>query len=164
MKHLFCITAFLLLVPMTHAQVRTPKDSLRGLQGVYVNVLAIDATVQKGGVTTKQVQAKVEAQLRKAGIRIYETPRPAEGDANLTIIVDTIKNPQGVYVFKVGVSLVQAVRLTRDANAGAFPSETWSAVAIGLTTPRQLDIIYKPLEEKVDEFVKAYTAVNPKQK
>jgi hypothetical protein len=67
-----------------------------------------------------------------------------------------------VYAFKVEVSLVQTVRLTRDPKRTAFPSTTWSANAIGLTTPKRLDIIYEPLREKVGDFIKDFNDVNPK--
>lgn len=127
-----------------------------------MNVPEIDAEVQKAGVTTKKVKAKAEAQLRKAGITIRKEPHPADGNANLTVTVDVVKSPQEVYVFKVGVSLVQKVRLTRDSKGREFPSETWGVIALGLTTPKQLDILYEPLREKVDDFIKDFRAVNPK--
>jgi hypothetical protein len=163
-RYLPSVTIVLLLTPISHAQAQAPKESLRGLSGVYINVLEIDAEVEKAGVTTRQVKEKVEAQLRKAGITIHREPQLADGDANLTIIVDTVKHPQGVFVFKVGVSLAQRVRLTRDPKGRAFPSETWSAISLGLTTPKRLDIIYEPLQEKLDQFIKDYHAVNTKKK
>jgi hypothetical protein len=163
MRHLSAIVGLLLLTSISQAQTHAPKESLRGLSGVYINVPEIDAGVQKAGLTTKQVKEKVEAQLRQAGITIHKQPQLADGSANLTIVVDIVTNPQGVYVFKVGVSLVQAVRLTRDPKGGEFASETWAANAIGLTTPARVDILYLPLREKVDDFIKAFEDVNAKK-
>ena len=86
----------------------------------------------------------------------------AEGDAQLTIIVDTIKHPQGVYLFTVTVSVVQTVKLTRKPKGDDFPSETWKAIALGLTTPKQIEVILEPLKEKLGSFTEAWRSVNPK--
>jgi hypothetical protein len=94
MKHLYAVAGVLLMSPVLYAQSVATKESLRGLDGVYINVLKIDAEVERAGMTRRQVREKVEAQLRGAGIPIHEKPQPAAGDANLGIVVDIVKSPQ----------------------------------------------------------------------
>ena len=79
------LTLLVLLVSISYSQTR-PRESLRGLNGVYV---------EAGGVSTSNVQKAVETQLREAGIPLHSEPQPADGSANLAIIINTIKHPQG---------------------------------------------------------------------
>lgn len=155
------LTPVLFFVSVVHSQTR-PRESLRGLTGVYVYVLPVAKEVEAGGLSTAQIKKAVETQLRQAGITLYSEPNPADGAANLAIVIDTIKHPQGAYLYDVEVSLVQEVRLARLRESEPFPSQTWGAKAMGLTAPNRMNLIMEPLKEKVADFVADYLAVNPK--
>ena len=118
--------------------------------------------VEAGGLTTTQIKNAVETQLRSAGIPLHIEPNPANGSANLAILVNTLKHPQGVYLYDVEVSLLQEVRLTRLAAADSFPAQTWSTKALGLTTANRMAIMLEPILAKVDDFISDYIAANPK--
>jgi hypothetical protein len=155
------LTALLLVASIVQSQTR-PKESLRGLNGVYIYVLPVGKDVEAGGLSTSQIQKAVEAQLRDAGIPIHSEPNPANGSANLAIIIDTLKHPQGAYLYGIEVSLLQEVRLARRHESDTFPSQTWGAKAMGLTGADQMKLMLEPLKARVADFIVDYLAVNPK--
>jgi hypothetical protein len=156
------ILAVLLLLPSAAFSQTLPRESLRGLNGVYVYIHPVGKDVEAGGLSTSQIQKAVQRQLREAGVPIHDEPQPADGSANLVIIVDTVKHPQGAYLYEVEVSLLQEVHLARRQDPEPFPAQTWSAKAIGLTSPNRMDLMLQPLKERVTDFVSDYLAVNAK--
>lgn len=66
----------------------------------------------------------VEAQLRAGGIPLQSEPQPANGSANLIILIDTVKHPQGAFLCDVQVSFLQEVHLSRRQDPEPFPAQT----------------------------------------
>ena len=166
MKRIILISAFVWLVlpAAAFSQVSAARESLRGLRGVSINVLPIAKDAQTAGLSLSQIQNIVESELRKAGIPILSLiAQPDQEHATLTIVIDTIKHPQGPYLFSVNVSVVQEVQITRGLRQGVFPAETYSKRALGLTLPSRMDVVYEPLREKLSEFIRDYLAVNSKR-
>ncbi|MGI8670285.1 MAG: hypothetical protein ACR2J3_10655 [Aridibacter sp.] len=166
MKKIFNAFVFLSLIlpSLSFAQQTTnTKESLRGLRGIFVNVLPVAKDAETDGLSANQLQKIVESELRKAKVPILTESKSGEEYANLVIVVDTIKHPQGVYLFTVNVSVVQNVQISRPQGKGIFPAEIYSKRFLGLTTPNRLDIINEPLKEKVGEFIKDYLAANSKR-
>jgi|SRR5882762_1182532 len=137
-----------------------PRESLRGLHGVFLYVHPVGKDVEDGGLTTIQVHNAAEKALHQAGITVYSEPQPADGSANLVINIDIVKHPQGPYLYGVSVSFLQEVHLARTKEAEPFPAQTWDARAIGLTSANRTDLILEPLLSKVNEFIEVYTSVN----
>ncbi len=54
------------------------------------------------------------------------------------------------------------MRLDRGKSSASLPAETWSKLALGLTTPDRMDVIDHPVLEKLDEFISDYRAANPR--
>lgn len=160
-RKFFALAVLSLLVALGSYSQTRPKESLRGLHGVFVYVHPVGKDVEAGGLSTIQVQNAVEKALRQAGITVYPEAQPADGSANLVIIVDIVKHPQGPYLYSVGVELLQEVHLARTHEADPFPAQTWAAKAIGLTSPNRTDLILEPVMAKVGEFIGDFTAVNP---
>ena len=152
-----------LATPISLSQTR-PRESLRGLNGVYIYVHPVEKDVETGGLSTSQIHKAVETQLRGSGVPIHGEPEPANGSANLVIIVDTIKHPQGAYLYSVEVSLLQEVRLARRQETDSFPAQTWGAKAMGLTGANRMGLILDPLRVRVADFIKDYLAVSPNSK
>ena len=151
------LTALLLFTSILHSQTR-PRESLRGLNGMYIYVQPVGKDVEASGLSSSQIQEAVEKQLREAGIPIHNEPNPADGSANLAIIVNTLKHPQGAYLYYVEVSLLQEVHLARRQEPDSFPAQTWSRKAIGLTGANEMEVMLA----KLADFVTDYLAVNPK--
>ncbi len=139
---------------------RSSVDSLQDLGGVYLNVLSVEKDAAAAGLSQARIREVVEERLNEAQIPLRVGPSAEDGRANLIVKADTIHS-QGIFLFVVEVSLVQEVRLDRIMLSAPMPSETWSKLAHGLTTPNRMDVIYQPIVEKVDEFIAAYRAVNP---
>ncbi len=165
MKRIIFTSAFMLLMlpVLAFPQISASQESLRGLRGVFINVLPIAADAQADGLSASQIQKMVESELRKAGVPIRSESQLGQEYAGLGIIIDTIKHPQGVYLFTVNVSVVQELQIIHPQRQGIFPVETYSKRALGLTTPSRMNVIYEPLKEKLGEFIRDYLAVNPKQ-
>jgi hypothetical protein len=146
-----------------HAQTRQ-RESLRGLNGVYVYVQPVAKEVEAGGLSTNQIQNAVIKQLREAGIPVQEEPLPANGSATLVIAIGTVKRPaEAAYLFDVEVSLLQAVQLARRPDPDPFPAQTWSQKALGITGPSRMDLILEPLKVRLGDFAKDYLSANPKR-
>lgn len=157
-----CMILLLLLLSAAHllGQADNGRESLRGLSGVFVVIPAISEDASRDGLSAAHLRSVVDSILSKAGIPTTKEPQSKDGFANLVVKVDTIKHPQGLYLFAASVGLVQTVRLTRNPKMAATPSETWGTAALGVTTPDRLDIIDEPLKEKLGEFIKAFKAAN----
>lgn len=163
MKKTLVIISMLLLLPAgSYSQANYSKESLRGLRGVFVKVLPIQKDAEADGLSVEQIKKAVETQLRNAGITTHSSPDSTSGSANLAIVIDTIKHPQGPYIYTVTISLLQEVYLVRSEKQDVFPAETWSKKALGLTTPSRIGLIQEPIREKLKEFISDYIAVNPK--
>jgi hypothetical protein len=162
-KNILAAVLLLLSLPaLSFAQASAAKESLRGLRGVFINVLPVAKDAEIDGLSASQIQKIAESELRKGEIPILTEAKFGQEYANLVIVVDTIKHPQGVYLFTVSVSVVQDVQISRPQARGVFPAETYSKRALGLTTPNRLDVINEPLKEKLREFIRDYSSVNPK--
>jgi hypothetical protein len=164
MKNIYSILFVFLSAISAYGQTENPKESLRGLKGIYVNVVPVAENARNDGLKIDRLQEVVANQLRGAGINIHTQPQASDGYANLVVIVDTIKHPQGPYLFTVSVGIVQNVKLSRLPNASDIAAETYRKVALGLTTPNRMEVIEEPLKEKIAEFIADFLSVNPKNK
>ncbi len=137
------------------------KQSLQGLNGVYVVVQIVDE--QPAGITTNSVETLVKGAFAEAKIPVQTAPQKANGDANLSILIDTIKQPQlGIYAFTVEVSVTQDVRLSRMPNADWISAETWRKSLQGITSLDRTDVIEMALKQALKYFVADYHSMNPK--
>ena len=87
MKKIIVLTGLLLLAGLAanaEIQQADTKESLRGLDGVYVLVQMVDA--QPEGITTNSLMQLVTAALADAGIPTNAVPKKFNGDANLCIV------------------------------------------------------------------------------
>jgi hypothetical protein len=162
-KSLIAIGIVILVsVPTGQSQTRQ-RESLRGLNGVFVYVQPVAKEVEAGGLSTIQIQNAIEKQLREAGISLQSEPQAANGSATLAIIIGTVKRPaEEAYLFDVEVSLLQAVHLTRRNDPDPFPAQTWGQKALGITGPKRMDLILEPLKVRVGDFVNDYLSANAK--
>jgi hypothetical protein len=164
MKNIYSIMFMFMFAVSAYGQTENPKESLRGLKGVYVKVAPVAENARNDGLKAERLQDVIASQLRAAGINIHTQSQASDGYANLIVIVDTVKHPQGPYLFTVSVGVVQNVKLSRLTNASDIPAETYRKVALGLTTPSRMEVIEEPLKEKLAEFIDDFLSVNPKNK
>jgi hypothetical protein len=145
------------------AQTR-PRESLRGLHGVYLYVAPVAKEVEAGGLTAAQVKKVSEKALKDAGLEIYSEPQPPEGSANVAVTIDLVKYSDAAYLYSVNVSVLQEARLVRLPDEGTFPAQTWMAAAFGITGAHQMSLILEPLQAKLADFVNDFKTANRGEK
>ena len=146
-------------VATSPAQTR-PRESLRGLRGIYLYVAPVAKEVETGGLTTVRIRKVTEQALKDAGLEIYSEPQPPESSANVAITIDLVKYSDAAYLYSVNVSVLQEARLVRLPDEGTFPAQTWMAAAFGITGAHQMNLIMEPLEAKLADFVNDFKRAN----
>jgi hypothetical protein len=141
MKNLIIICLCLTSVWSSRAglQRSDTNESLFGLSGVFVISQFVD--LKPGGFTTNRIEDLAKATLHAADIPVDAEPKKAHGDANLSIIISTVKDTQlGLYLFTVEVAVTQNVKLARQPNVSPMSAETWRRSIQGLRNgPRNSD-------------------------
>jgi len=156
MKRLLFAT---LLLTGLAVQAGDNRQSLRGLNGIYVAVQLVNEHV--AGFATNDVEALVKSELAAGSVQIDSAPKESDGNANLCVTLAVVRQPQlNAYLFTVEVAVTQDVRLSRLPHAADLPAETWRKTIQGLTTPARTDLISAALTQAVGLFVKDYHAVN----
>jgi len=138
------------------------RASLRGLQGIGLLIGEVEPEIERGGFTKKQLQAETERRLRQAGIAVLSSQEAQQipGAPFLVVSVSTLRHSAGLYAYSIDVRVYQAATLVRDATPVSVP--TWSIASIGMVGATQLQALFKSSGAKVEQFIRAYRAVNPR--
>jgi predicted Fe-Mo cluster-binding NifX family protein len=167
MKKPTCLAILIVLQVFTGLVIKAQplradtRQSLRGLNGVYIVAQIVDE--QPEGITTNRIETLAKSALADAGISVQAEPQRMNGDANLSITIDTIKQPQlDVYAFTVEVAVTQDVRLSRMPHADWISAETWRKSLQGINSPDRTDFIEQALKQCLKYFTTDYSSVNPK--
>ena len=151
----------LVVWPMVgHAASQAQRESLRGLDGVYVLVEDLNDDTKRAGLTVAQIKTDVELKLRKVGIRITtrEERLTEEGSPHLYVNVNVVGSQQ-YYAYNISVSLKQSVYLQRNFLLIRVP--TWTTGGAGKASSRSIrEDARKNLGDFVDRFINDYLAVN----
>jgi hypothetical protein len=137
------------------------RATLTGLPAISVVVEELPPIATGNGLTTAALQADAERRLRAAGIAL--TP---DSDAYLYVHV-TVADPGASLPipYYVDVALVQEIKLPRGGVQSRTPlqSPTWNLTRLGMASGDRLRAnVSDRVGEFVDQFVRAYRAVNPK--
>jgi hypothetical protein len=166
MKKLMFVAAALvgILAISTHAMAllsAADRELLRGLDGFRLAVDRIGPDIERDGLFRSTLQEDMEIRLRMGGIKaLSEEEAEKKPDAPcLFLYVDALKCSLG-YVYKIRLSLIEPVKLVRNnvkvsATVMRIPDE------LGITS--SLSQIRDAAGDLVEEFVKAWKAVNPKK-
>jgi hypothetical protein len=137
------------------------RELLRSLDGFRLAVDRIRPDVERDGLFRSTLLEDMELRLRMGGVKVLsEEEAEKKPDAPcLYLYVDALKCSLG-YVYKVRLALMEPVKLVRNnvkvtATVLRIPDE------LGITS--NLSEIRDAAGEFVDEFVKAWKAVNPKK-
>jgi hypothetical protein len=137
------------------------RETLKGLPGVVVWVGDMAPDIEPSGVTRQQVQTEVERQLRRAGITVISSQEAGAPDmAFLTVSVTTLRHTGGLYAYAVDLAVYQTAALLRDPTPRSLA--TWAVGSISLVEASDLRAIFTSVSQKVDQFIQAYRAVNPR--
>ena len=141
------------------------KDTLKGLQGVFVAVEAIKPEIEKYGLTKQQLQTDVELQLLQNGIKVLSEPKwfSMPGMPYLYVNVTAVISEGPQYVaYSISLHLNQNTLLLRDITKGCVAS-TWHMNSIGSVGLSKITTIREAVKDHVDMFISDYLAVNPKR-
>jgi murein L,D-transpeptidase YcbB/YkuD len=138
------------------------RETLKGLPGVVVWVGDMAPDIEPSGVTKQQVQTEVERQLHRAGITVFASQEAATPPdiAFLTVSVTTLRHTGGLYAYAVDLAVYQTAALLRDPTPRSLA--TWAVGSISLVEASDLRAIFTSVSQKVDQFIQAYRAVNPR--
>ena len=166
MKKRIVVSAVVLriLTIATHAMAHlsaADRELLRGLDGFRLTVDRIRPDVERDGLFRSTLREDMELRLRMGGVKVLsEEEAEKNPDAPcLYLYVDALKCSLG-YVYKIRLSLMEPVKLVRN-NAKVSATVLRIPDELGITS--NLSEIRDAAGEFVDEFVKAWKAVNPKK-
>jgi len=141
------------------------RQTLKGLQGVYVTVENIQPNIQKyaqkAGVTKEQMQKDIEVKLKSAGIKAFirEEWLKTPGRPILYINVNTHEYEKYWYAYDIKVELQQVVSLEATPSIKTM-ADTWSTNMTGIANIGTLNSIRNSVGVLTDRFIAAYQSVN----
>jgi hypothetical protein len=164
----FVVSLLLISVAPVFALDReSNRQTLRGLQGVWVLIEDLEPEIERSGLTKKQVQKDVEGKLRDAGIKTLTqeecSKTPGEPYLYVNINLNAGKAGDEKYSYSVDIGVIQGVRLQRDPRQ-KIHAVTWSTGGVGSIEKEFVNRLSDSVEDLVNVFIKAYISVNPKKK
>ena len=147
--------------------IARPHPQLAGIRELYVRIMRVGTGPSKDALVWKDLRAKVEHKLVKAGIRMYSgTVRDwPTTPATPVLQVDTdmlrLKDSQQ-YVFRIQTSLVRTVTLPAQPNLHLH-ADVWKkgspmqAISVKNMPAKVTGVVL----EQVDAFIHAYSIANP---
>jgi hypothetical protein len=141
------------------------NKTLMGLIGVHVTVEMMRPDAERDGLLRSTLQTDVELRLRQAGIKVLSREERSIdiGFPILYLNVNTLKTGDGFYAYAISLRLRQAARLIRNSEIIALV-DTWNATGvIAVVGKTKLSDVREDVKDKVDEFLNAYLAANPKR-
>jgi len=147
--------------PATAEDSQIERATLAGLKPISVVVEGLSSIAEKNGLTGAAIQADTERRLRQAGI-----PVTSDADAYLYVNVTVADpGPSSPLPYVVNIWLMQEVTLPRGLQARTpLQAPTWWLSRLGLVDARRLSAsVNDRVAEFVDQFIRAYQSVNPKQ-
>ncbi|MGO9139582.1 MAG: hypothetical protein ACLP9S_04815 [Syntrophales bacterium] len=141
------------------------RETLKGLQGVYVIVEEMQPNVQryarKPGLTKEQLQKDIELRLKERGIKALSRDEwvKTPGKPVLYVAVNTHETEKYQYAYDIKMELQQLVKMEANPNINALAA-TWSMNMTGMADIGSLNIIKGDVEVLLERFQQAYWAVN----
>lgn len=166
MKQHILTTTVVLLTLSVHisAQNRGPKEALEGLSAIgvvvkYDNADGLDIAMQPN--TLQILQDRATDRLSQAGISLVQQTEDADtvGRPRLVFTVTLNKQTETAPAVRVQGKLYERVRLWRDP-AKEMELATWVMSGNGYPKVTE-EMIVDVFDGQLDEFIKAYRAVNP---
>lgn len=167
------LAAALLLAIASQAvgQTDLERESLAGLDGLFVVVEALDEVDQAGGLTREALQTYLELRLRQAAIPVPpmdESPA-TERSPYLYLAVTTLQLETGRWTYMLELVVRQAACIKGGIegqgllaqNKGCMLMASWDRSGLFLSGPQPLvESVLRNLAELMDMFVNDYLAVN----
>jgi len=153
----------LLLPSVTYAQ-ELARNTLRGLESMYIMVDDLSPDMENLGLLKKDLVEKIAMKLNEVGIQrlTKEEWEKIVDKPVLYINISTVKTGLGYYVYSMNIQFFQMVSLLREPSIKKL-SMTWRTQGyLGSTRGKNLlNTISSGMDEIIDEFVSDYLTANP---
>ncbi len=143
---------------------KAARQSLKGLTAMSVDVEY--AKPKKDiGIDPAKIATNVEGKLKAAGIKVLtrDEALKAPGAPHLIVNLDAVEGKDGTVSFGLTLAVAQGCTLARDPNVKVPSCECWSRGKVGRANSGVPAFIDGQIASEVDNFVAAYTDVNPKK-
>ena len=135
------------------------RNSLKGLEGIYVAII-LDSGSKQAGLSKSLLRTDVEVKLRMAGIKLvsqYESFN-LPGMPWLGVNTNSLIHGKSIY-YQISLELIQGAFLERK-NLHTI-AITWDIGRHGVTS--NIENIRSSIKDMTEQFINAYRSVNPKK-
>lgn len=145
------------------ADFESARKSLAGIRGVYVLIEELQPNLQKynkrAELSAANLLKAVEAQLREAGITVYDREEwlRAAGRPILYVNVNTHEYQKYCFAYDIRIELQQIV-YPETSPAARLLATTWSSNTTGAVDPGTVETIVSGVRAGVALFINAYMA------
>jgi hypothetical protein len=141
--------------------------SLKGIEAVCVKV-TVNKVLDKAGMETVPLQDKVEALLRRGGIKLIphdewiKSITAERVPPRLTVTIDAIEGNNNGFVYMMQVTLSDSVTLRRTGEHNFTP--VWQVSEWGTIPKSKLNDFALGLADMTDAFLNDFAKANPEKK
>ena len=142
------------------------NPALAGIEQLYVAIMPPYTEPNKDGLVWKELRAKVQHRLVKAGLRMYSgnvRGWPVPGTDVLRVDIDMLKlKDSQQYVFRIQTSLVRTVTLPAQPKLH-FHADVWkgSSSIQAVSVQNMPALVTGVVLEQVEVFIQSWRAANP---
>lgn len=166
MRRIACaLVALGVAVPSVGARAQNTewnRYTLEHLGGVFVSVVANDAC-EGAGVMASTFEASTSLKLIEGEVGVLTREEMLANPAlpELRVSLDCAGGAGGTLAYSVGLRLQQAAQMLRDTQLTLPEAVTWYTAQLGVTDAGHAsEAVGSALDEKLVEFVEAWTAAN----
>ncbi len=143
----------------------SPKESLRGLQGVAVVIERLKPDIKEAGLSEEKIRTAVELILRSSGIRVLsiEEASLTASFPYLYVTLNSLKaKSYDFFAYSFRLDLMQLVSLTHISAQPKLFTSTWNRQGVGIAGIDKVAGIIRGIESDVKDFANDFLAVNPR--
>jgi len=157
----FCLS--LGVAPAESVDNERTRQTLRGLEGVYVVVEDLRLEIEEEGLTRNEIHKMAVETLGAAGVPVLSEDawQEAPGSPWLYLYAHVIRREfveERVFVFNLSIELKQKVNLTRAPEEEDVFATTWSRALLGKSG--YLEDVRKGVQVCLEDFIDAYRSMN----
>jgi len=145
------------------ATVAFTKDTLRGLEGVWVVVTRRESRAEKYGLTMRSLKSEIETQLQHNNIHIFSQKEYSNANKGGILCIDIlplISEEMGFSAVSINIALMQNVMLTGGNAARICQATTWERRTVALCDLESIREIPQNVTGFVDHFIKDFNSAN----
>ncbi len=158
----FCIP---LLLSGSMALAQDDPMKLRGLTRLYVFISPLRDEFEKRGLRVSLL-TDAELRLRQAGLSVVDASRATDDFAYLEIRVSSAERRTdvgGLIAYQAQAFLHEPVRVQRARVSLSITAITWESNVYTGSQFNDVEALRAHVRDRIDEFVNAYLAANPRR-